>query len=675
MLGKSVPLRLVRAAGCLALAALCQTGAAFAQAGGMDQGPSRPVVQQAPTSDTMNLNAALARLGRDPRDLSALFDAGNAALAIGDVDAANGFFSRADQVSPGNPRVKAGLASALVRSGNPFDAIPLFIQAEAGGGMDSRAALDRGLAYDLVADNAAAQRFYRQALATGSNDEAARRLALSLAITGDRKGSDAVLSPMLMRQDKAAWRTRAFALAIMGQTDEAVAVLNSTLPPSLAGGIAPYLRYMPRLTPAQQAAAANFGQFPRASEIGQDDPRIAALATNRKRPVIAGADASLVPQGEPLGRRERTRESREAQRRREDAEKQRQRDLARAQEAQRRRELAQAEELAKQREQAEQQRRRELARAEDAARRARNNRVVVAPPPPTPAPVPPRPAIAVNTGAINTASPPAARRVDPFAAPAAAAVVPATPAFPAPAPPAAPPAGPGYVLAGPAVASPVYGPAAPVTSDPVPARPALATAVPVPPAYRPPAPALLPPAAAPLPAPVPATIAPVAASPAPAPLQVYTPPPQERRKLADAFKDFSAPAADATPAAGAVDIRRIRPARETEPAQPGTAGRSALERPAAPSHPSRIWVQLATGRDKSGLGFDFRRMAKQGETMFKGKRAYVSAWGQTNRLLTGPFESEAAANGFIAQLRRGNIDGSFVWTSPAGQVVDALAGR
>ena len=645
------------------MAALCQAGTALAQAGDFDEGPSRPVVQQVPNSDTMNLNAALARLGRDPRDLSALFDAGHAALAIGDVDAANGFFSRADQVSPGNPRVKAGLASALVRSGNPFDAIPLFIQAEAGGGMDSRAALDRGLAYDLVADNAAAQRFYRQALAVGSNDEAARRLALSLAISGDKKGSEAVLSPMLMRQDKAAWRTRAFALAIMGQIDEAVAVVNSTLPQSLAGGIAPYLRYMPRLTPAQQAAAANFGQFPRASEIGQDDPRIAALATNRKRPVIAGADASLVPQGEPLGRRERTRESREAQRRREDAEKQRQRDLARAQETQHRRELALAEEAAKQREQVEQQRRRELARTEQAARRARNRRVAAAAPTPTPAPAPPRPAIAVNTGAVNPvpvnpvpANPvpaPPPGPAAPVAAPALASVAPAAAAVVAPAPPVAVSAAPPVAVASPAVPRPVYGPAAPVTSDPAPAMPALATALPVPPVYRPPA-----------------VASPLAPTPPPAP-----PPTQERRKLADAFKDFSAPAADVTPTAGAVDIRRIRPARETEPALPGTGGKNAQERPAAPSHPSRIWVQLATGRDKNGLGFDFRRMAKQADAQFRAKRAFVSAWGQTNRLLTGPFESEAAANGFIAQLRRGNIDGAFVWTSPAGQVVDALGGR
>ena len=246
-------------------------------------GTGQVAIQTLPSNDPMNLNAALTRLGRNPRDVQALIDAGQAALAIGDVDAAVGFFSRADQVTPGNSRVRSGLARSLVLNGNPFDAFALFDEAERGGILDAAAALDRGLAYDLVADNASAQRYYRQALAGGANDEATRRLAISLAIAGDKRGSGTILSPLLSRQDKAAWRARAFALAILGQVDDAIAVVNGTLPASLAAGITPYLRYMPRLTPAQQAAAANFGQFPRASEIGQDDPRIARYATTASR--------------------------------------------------------------------------------------------------------------------------------------------------------------------------------------------------------------------------------------------------------------------------------------------------------------------------------------------------------------------------------------------------------
>lgn len=86
-------------------------------------------------------------------------------------------------------------------------------------------------------------------------------------------------------------------------------------------------------------------------------------------------------------------------------------------------------------------------------------------------------------------------------------------------------------------------------------------------------------------------------------------------------------------------------------------------------------MQIATGRDKAALAFDWRRMGRQASDIFKGKQSFVAAWGQTNRLLTGPFESERAANAFIVQLRRSNIDGAFVWTSPAGQVVDQLGGK
>jgi SPOR domain len=138
--------------------------------------------------------------------------------------------------------------------------------------------------------------------------------------------------------------------------------------------------------------------------------------------------------------------------------------------------------------------------------------------------------------------------------------------------------------------------------------------------------------------------------------------------LAEAFSDLASPAADVTPASGAVDMRRIKPTRLPAPGTATTA-------PALPSHPSRIWVQLATGRDRSALGYDWRRISRAVEAAFKGRRPSISAWGQSNRLLAGPFESEAAANSFLGQLRRASVDGAFVWTSPAGQVVDALAVR
>jgi SPOR domain len=176
--------------------------------------------------------------------------------------------------------------------------------------------------------------------------------------------------------------------------------------------------------------------------------------------------------------------------------------------------------------------------------------------------------------------------------------------------------------------------------------------------------------------PVPAVPAsPVVSAPAlpPQPLPVLpkpTPPKdQATPSLAEAFSDLAKPTVDAAPARGAVDIRRIKPAREGAAIPPVPA------KPAPPIHPSRIWVQLATGRDKAALAFDWRRMARQADALFKARRPSVSIWGQTNRLLTGPFESEAAANAFIGQLRKADIDGAFLWNSPAGQIVDPLGGK
>ena len=568
----------------------------------------------------MNLNAALARLGRNPRDVQALIDAGRAALAIGDIDAAVGFFSRADQVTPGNPLVKAGLARALVVNGNPFDAIPLFEEADRGGAIDSTAALDRGLAYDLVADNASAQRYYRQALAAGPNDEATRRLAISLAIAGDKRGSGTTLSPLLSRQDKAAWRARAFSLAILGQVDEAISVVNGTLPANLAGSIAPYLRYMVRLTPAQQAAAANFGQFPRASEIGQDDPRIARYATTAsRRTVLATADAGLIPNGEPLGRNSRNRDNgRDSSRDRRNSGRAGSSDNAR-------------------------QRPPEVASADAFP-----------------------PYVPQNSRSAAAVSLPAPTRV-PTPAPVSTVAAPASPAAPPVRVAAAAPA-----ASQPVTQSPLTPPTARVssatTSKPVvqsipTPRPVVAAVV-------------MPPAPAPVTEPPRQVIAAVSPPPAAPPLARVAPstpappvPPTPRRiTLAEAFSDLSTPASDITPASGAVDIRRIKPARVPAP---GTATAA----PAAPSHPSRIWVQLATGRDRTALGYDWRRISRSAEAAFKNRRPSISAWGQSNRLLAGPFESEAAANSFLGQLRRASVEGAFVWTSPAGQVVDALGGR
>jgi tetratricopeptide (TPR) repeat protein len=623
--------RLLLSAGVAALGCATLPLAASAQTRPAAGTVSQPVVQSLPTRSSLSLNQALARLGQNPRDVDALINAGNAALAMGDVDASVGFFRRADQISPGNGKVKAGLAGALVHSENPYDAIPLFEDAELAGAGASALAGERGLAYDLVGDNDKAQRYYLLALQGESDDEVTRRLALSYAMAGDRKSSEATLTPLLQRQDKAAWRTRAFALAILGQVDDAVSIANTTLPANLASGISPYLRYMPKLTPAQQAAAANLGHFPRASEIGIDDPRVAKYAPKTPRrgaPLQAAADAALTPRGQPLGRNDKTRDSRETRRDRQ-------------------------------------------AKADSAlaARPSSSSRMATVPSA-TPArtamaqPVRPStsgelPPVRTTTQTHTAAAAPIAAPVTPprSAAPGASSLE-LTPSRTSSAPP--PTLGPSLStspsLPDPSVSAPppaavVHGPPAQVTTVPPPS-----------------------------------TLAPVATAVAAAPAPMMPPaPPPKPASLAEAFREFLAPPkVDVAPVAGAVDIRHLTPSRQSEPkgpeAKPGDnkaaqAKAAAAKKPPPPSHPSRIWVQVATGRGKAALAFDWRRLTRENAQALRGKQGYISAWGQTNRLLTGPFPTEAAANSFLTQLRRADIDGAFLWTSPAGQVVDPIAAK
>jgi tetratricopeptide (TPR) repeat protein len=285
-----------------------------------------PVVQSTAPSPTRQLNAALARLARDPRDMIALLDAGGAALDLGDTDAAIGFLTRAEQVSPGNAGVRARIAIAMLRSSQPFEAIRWFDLADQAGFNRAEMATERGLAYDLIGDNAAAQRQYQLAIAGGQNDEASRRYALSLVIAGDRRGAELVIQPLLERRDRGAWRVRTFIMAIAGQSEEAEGIARATMPADLAAAISPYLRYMPRLTPAQQAAAANLGRFPRAADIGRDDPQIVQYALAHPR--APRVDAGLVPQGEALGARGRDDRDSRGKRRRPGKEERRQTTLA-----------------------------------------------------------------------------------------------------------------------------------------------------------------------------------------------------------------------------------------------------------------------------------------------------------------------------------------------------------
>jgi Flp pilus assembly protein TadD len=552
--------------------------------------PGHAALPASPSADALRLNVALARLARNPRDVEALIDAGNAALASGDVDAAIGFFTRADQVMPGNARALAGLAGALLQNNDPVGAIPVFDRAETSGARDPAFIADRGLAWDLVGEPLRAQGYYRQALVKRADPETERRLALSQAIAGDSAGAEATLRPLLQDQDKASWRTRTFIFAILGQVDEAVTVAKSLLPADLAAAITPYLRYMPKLTRAQQAAAANLGMFPRASDIGTDDPRIAQFVAAHADPKLGASDKQLAPLGEP-GRKQETESRREP---------------------------------------------RALTKAERAAALAGRT----APPDPLPL----RQVETVSAATARTGAPPvpgvqksgASFASPTVSAPASGATRAATPGL---APVGSTPRGAGVVGAAQGLARPNDPQFEPF---PMPGHIAAGSA---------------------MPAAIPAATGSVTAGTSPPRSLVPSASPSDRVNIGTAFGDIGKPELDAHSRAGAIDIARLE------------AARARAAKPPPPSHPSRIWVQLATGHDKDALATDWHRFVRISGGALKAYEPFVSEWGTRNRLLTGPFESEAAAKSFIQQLAKANFYGSFIWTSPAGQVVDSLDDR
>jgi hypothetical protein len=84
---------------------------------------------------------------------------------------------------------------------------------------------------------------------------------------------------------------------------------------------------------------------------------------------------------------------------------------------------------------------------------------------------------------------------------------------------------------------------------------------------------------------------------------------------------------------------------------------------------------VLTGGSRDLLPTEWRRLVRQAPEALRARKAYVTPWRSNFRLLTGPFESEAAAQTFLNQLRRADVP-AFLWTSAAGQAVDALpAGR
>ncbi|MEP2737077.1 MAG: SPOR domain-containing protein [Erythrobacter sp.] len=706
--------------------ALCAAGAApaFAQS---NSGPvSREVVQALPSQDVQRLNDALRRLARNSRNLSALTDAGKASLALGDLEAAMGFFGRAEDLSPNNPSVKMGMAAVFLRRDRPIEALRLFSEAEAAGASSNAVAAERGLAFDLVGNNADAQASYQLALQRGAGPEVSRRLAISHAIAGNKEDFEIILKPLVGARDFAAFRSRAFGLAILGETGEANAIASAVMPRDLAASMAPYLEYMPRLTKAQQAAAANLGIFPKAAEIGRDDPRIAQYAAGTGNNALASAAGSnLEPQGAPLGRA-----STDPRRRRPDRTGSGNALAANTPSAAPivqepvRVAAAPVTNVAVNAPASS-----EAFVPSAAANPATNSTelpalAAAAPVPNATAPLQnansttplvPFPSVATVSAPVVQATPvaqaptvaaPSVAIVDVPAVQTAAAVqTPATIEIAAASSVSAAPvvqAQPVEVLTREEIAAdaddraPALAAATqlPLNTPPGTLDEIVQVAAPVgdsePNSIPAPTPAIKTQSAqtfdlaraselvnvtrgsnisadVPATAPIETVSAPIVqVAPTPA-IEPATSTETARQSVSSAFADFSSEGrTSVAPAAGAVDLSAITIAREAKPEPPESESQ-----PEKPAHPKRYWVQIASVSDDDLLKSEYRRIARKAGDLLKNYSGHASELGETNRLLAGPVTSLKAAQALTQELKDEGID-SFVHTSPKGKKVDKI---
>ena len=159
--------------------------------------------------------------------------------------------------------------------------------------------------------------------------------------------------------------------------------------------------------------------------------------------------------------------------------------------------------------------------------------------------------------------------------------------------------------------------------------------------------------------------------------------------LADIVGSIEIPAAELAPSDSAVgadtlarlleDKRRAEAAEAAKREKEEAAAKAKAEADAKAkeeaakkkANPARIWVQIATGSNLKALAFDYNRFAKRNAALFKGKSGSTAEWGQTRRLLVGPFPNRKAAQDWLGDYKKAEGDG-FLFDSDVGETVDPL---
>ncbi|WP_322963177.1 SPOR domain-containing protein [Sphingomonas fuzhouensis] len=636
---------------------------------------AQEVVQPLPgTTDADKLGDVMRRVAQNPRNVDALIEAADLSIHLDDLSGAASLLARAEKVDPRDPRVKAGMASILVRSERPGEALRYFAQAEAAGLPVARFAGDRGLAYDLIGDQARAQRDYRLALANAPSDEIVRRYALSLGISGQRDQALEQLDPLLRKTDRAAWRARAFILAMGGDLPEATRIATTMMPPQLAQGLQPFFQRLPTLPAIDRAFAVHFGET-RATPERLADARLApSLPPLTPDAPVALASAPVTAPVPATTRDDRRRGGRNT------------RGVAVAavtpQPATR------------------------TPVATTPIQMAAASPMKTVPPQPgfsgalptasetrTPAEtasntarpmIQPLPAAPVTTPTTTTSAPSTMVMVQPL--PASPAPNPAPPVQMVQAVPAETPASPTPVAT--AMVQPlpkkVEEPAAPRPTRASARRPSLASAR----AVR--EDSVLARIVANLS--IPASELGVEGPERPVAIAANTPNSGAQRVVAEAraktqrdreAREKAAEAVESPPraptaaerkaaAAKAAAEKKALAAKKAEAEKKALAAKEeAEEKKRARANPERIWVQVAGGANEDDLPKAWAATKSKAPELFAARKGYKTPNRATHRVLTGPFKTEAEARAFVNQLAKKGVS-AFPVTSDAGQAVTRL---
>ncbi len=676
---------------------------------------AQEVVQALPgTTDADKLGDVMRQVASSPQNVDALLRAGELSIVVGDLSGAAALFARAEKIDPRNGRIKAGMASILVRSERPGEALRYFAQAESLGLEARRFAADRALAYDLVGQQDRAQRDYRVALRDTPDDETVRRYALSLGISGKQELALQQLAPLLRKTDRGAWRARAFILAMTGDVPAAERIATTMMPAGMAQGLLPFFARLPSLPASDRAFAVHFGEVHATPERIADArmaPPLPMLGPDPTAPVMMAAaqPVAVVPVQQSQSSRKRDRNAKGA-----------------------RVQMAAASPVA-------------TARPLMVQPLPQRAPVVQAQPAPVAvvqrSPVPVAPVVVAQTApaaplvAARTA-PPTATGVLPAATvaqmaaittPAAAPVTRASTIVLQPTPltspttvatsPAAVRVAPTPGFSGTAVPTNVV-PAAPVVTSAAAATPTTSAVVPTPtptaivstavPASNV--------AAIPETAPaltgrtgddsilarivaglsIPASeldVGPAAARPTPGATPAVAAMSDDAARVlaeanAKAQRDAAAKALLAKKLAAEKTLADKKAAEKKAVAdkkalaeKKAAADKKAIadkeaaeEKRIARANPPRIWVQVAGGATEGDLPKAWKAVKAKAPTVFAARSGWTTPLRATNRVLTGPFKTDAEARTFVNQLAKGGVS-AFTFTSDAGQPVTRLPSK